>query len=280
MNGEPTLRAAVIGFPVAQSLSPAIHAAAFAESGRVGAFDAIECKTEDLSGVVARLRNEGVIGFSVTMPLKEAMLGQCDTLDDSAAAVGAVNCVAHEDGLLVGYNTDGEGCCDALEAVGGARLDGAIAVVLGAGGTSRAVSVSLARRGAKVVVVNRTQVRAREVVELVRKGVPRADVRIGDVSTVRGADVVVNTTSVGMGTVEMPCDPSLIDRGTVVLDAVYHPIRTALLEAAEARGARCVDGLWMLVHQAKRQQEIWFSSAPQTGPMRDAALTELEARRQ
>lgn len=280
MTGGSAVRAVVIGYPVAQSLSPAIHRAAFREAGRAGSFDAVECDRGQLESVVQELRAERVIGFSVTMPLKEAIVPLCDSLDTLASAVGAVNCVSFEDGRMVGHNTDGEGCCDAIENEAGLRLDGANAVVLGAGGTSRALCVSLVARGADVTIVNRTAERAEEVVHLVRRFDEDAHIRVGNHSSVRAAEVIVNTTSVGMGTRDVPCDPESIAPGSVVVDAVYSPLRTALLEAAARRGARCIDGLWMLVHQAQRQQEIWFSFVPTSDTMRGAALKELAARRQ
>lgn len=263
------LLAAVVGSPISQSLSPAIHEAAFRADGRLGRYDAVDCPREQLPDVVSSLRRGGVVGISVTMPCKEAMAELCDELDRTAALLRAVNCVKFEGDRVLGFNTDGDGCCDALSEQGGVVWGGGRAVMLGAGGTARSVGLALLRRGTSVVVVNRTPERAEALVAMLAGAVDGApEVRTGSTDDIDSADILVNTTSVGMGSEESPVDSGVLHRGLTVLDAVYHPLRTSLLAAAEGAGARTVDGLWMLIHQARRQQEIWFGSKPDSGPMR------------
>jgi shikimate dehydrogenase len=270
--------AAVIGSPIAHSLSPAIHNAAFRQAHRSGEYVAIECLDEQLAQVLQTARDAGAVGLSVTMPLKTAIIAHLDALDENAILLQAVNCVSFVSGRSVGHNTDGDGCCDALTEQGGAQLSGAVAVVLGAGGTARSVALALVRRGAKVVIVNRTPEKAHALVSAIESGVRGCEITVGDTSAISGASVLVNTTSVGMNSLESPVDLSSLHAGLTVLDAVYSPLETALLSQARAVGARVVDGLWMLIQQARHQQKLWFQETPASEPMRAAAEQELAAR--
>jgi shikimate dehydrogenase len=204
------------------------------------------------------------------MPLKEAVISYLDDLSDTARSLGAVNCVVVRDGRLVGHNTDGDGCCDALAEQGGLEIAGSTVLVLGAGGTARAIALALVRRGANVIVRNRTQANVTALLSCVTAhgGEVRGTVRSAEPGEVPSVDAIVNATSVGMNSDDSPIDAGDIAPGTVVLDAVYSPLRTRLLRDAEGRGARVVDGLWMLVHQARHQQTIWFGAAGASGSMR------------
>ena len=268
---------AVIGSPVSHSLSPAIYAAAFDDRGISGEYGAVETSAAECCATVRRLVDAGARAVSVTMPLKETVIGCLDRIDDDARILRAVNCVSVVDGRLVGHNTDGDGCCDALEQQGGAALLGATAVVLGAGATARSVALALVRRGAHVVVVNRTAERATELVAMVGDTGP-GTVRTGAASDISSASVLVNTTSVGMNSTDLPVDPVNLHGGLVVLDAVYQPMETALLAACRELGATVVDGLWMLIQQARRQCVHQFGWTPDASPMRAAAEKVLAGR--
>ncbi|MGA1362566.1 MAG: shikimate dehydrogenase [Ilumatobacteraceae bacterium] len=273
-------RASVIGHPVVQSLSPVMHGASFRELGVDWTYDAVDCTVEELGTFIAGVRSGSHAGLSVTMPLKEAIVPLLDRLDANATVLGAVNCVSVRGGTLVGHNTDGDGCADALENEAGAVLAGARAVVLGAGGTARSVVTALARRGASVRVVNRTPARADEVVSVARRALGGdVDIVTGSMSDIGRASVLVNTTSVGMNSDDSPVEPGELHGGLVVLDAVYSPIDTALLRSARAAGARTVDGLWMLVHQARHQQLLWFGRCAPAALMRSESERELDRRR-
>lgn len=273
--------AAVIGQPVSHSLSPAIHNAAFVASGRVGEYVAIECSEREVKSTVAALRKEGMVGLSVTMPLKESVIDSLDSLHVTASLLNAVNCVSFADGRAVGYNTDGDGCCDALEQQGGATLKDSTAVVLGAGGTARSIALALGLRGAHVRVVNRSADRAEHLVNSLHFALADSggSLSVGSPSDIGGAHILVNATSVGMNTNAMPVEVSVLHKGLVVLDAVYSPMDTALLSAAREVRATTVDGLWMLIQQARHQQVLWFGENPDAQAMRLAAEQELERRR-
>ena len=264
--------AAVIGSPVAHSLSPAVHRAAFAAAGLDCSYVAFDVPAGSGAAAVDAMRTLGLLGLSVTTPLKAEVAAAVDRLAPAAAALSSVNTVARDGDELVGHSTDGDGFVASLHEAGVA-IDGARFVVVGAGAAARSLVDALGRAGAAdVVIVNRTPGRAGAVADLS----PRA--RVGALDDIDDADVVVNATSVGMGTDDMPFDPTLLRAGHVVADLVYHPLDTALLRAAGAAGVRTVDGLSMLVHQAVLQQELWTGHRPDPAPMRAAALAELARR--
>jgi shikimate dehydrogenase len=273
ITGATTV-AAVIGSPVKHSLSPALHNAAFAAAGVDWVYTAFEVAPGQAVRALDAMRALGLGGLSVTMPHKEAVADGVDALDPAAAALHSVNTVVRSDGgWLTGHSTDGAGFVASL-AEAGVDVAGRAIAVLGAGAAARAVIDALARAGAaSVTVVNRSVDRAEQAAALAG-GVGRVGVA-GDVSS---ADIVVNATSIGMASVELPLDVELLHAHQVVADLVYHPLETALLAAARVAGATVVDGLGMLVHQAALQQQLWLGSLPDTGVMRAAALQELSAR--
>lgn len=274
-----TTRAAVIGSPVSHSLSPAIHSASFSALGVDWRYEAVEVTHDSLGTFMASVRGGGFGGLSVTMPLKEAVIAHLDSLDDDARTLNAVNCVSVGNGELRGHNTDGDGCCDAIESEGSVGLVGQRTVILGAGGTARSVARALARRGADIVVVNRSRRNAEELVRMVRDSVDQSvGIVVGDESAITEATVLVNATSVGMNSDELPVAAGVLHGGLVVLDAVYSPMDTALLRAARSAGATTVDGLWMLIHQARHQQMLWFGRAADAGLMRAESVRELARR--
>lgn len=274
-----TTIAAVIGSPVSHSLSPAIHNAAFVSSQRVGEYVAIECMPTEVEQVVSQLKKDGLVGVSVTMPLKEAVIDCLDFVTPDADFLNAVNCISFGSDGSIGHNTDGDGCCDALTEVGGVRLRGATVVLLGAGGTARSIALALVRRGAHVIVVNRTHTHAVALVGSFAAFGDEVSIAVGDHASIASASVLINATSVGMNSSETPVDPLLLHGGLTVLDAVYSPMETSLLSAARAVGATVVDGLWMLIHQARHQQKLWFGEFSDAQAMRLAAERELSARR-
>lgn len=265
--------AAVLGSPVTQSLSPAIHNAAFARMSKPWRYVAIDVEAQYFEEEVFAARDAGMLGLSITMPHKDAAFALVQNRDEIAQRSGSVNTIVFSDtGALRGANTDGDGCCDALVRED-AIIEGSRAVVIGAGGTARAVVAALGQRGAAdIAVVNRTESRASEASEC-------ADVaRVGNESDIAEATLLINTTSVGMGTNDSPVSATFIHSALTVLDAVYHPLETAFLTQARQAGARTVDGLWMLICQAVRQEELWCGMTPDPQVMRDAALFTLAQR--
>jgi shikimate dehydrogenase len=225
------------------------------------------------------LQSAGLLGLSVTMPLKETVIDFLDFVTPDADFLNAVNCISFGASGSIGHNTDGDGCCDALIEQGSVRLRGATAVLLGAGGTARSIALALVRRGAHVVVVNRTQSNALDLVNSFAGFGDEVSISVGDQSSIASASILVNATSVGMNSSDLPIDPIHLHSQLTVLDAVYSPLETSLLVRARETGATVVDGLWMLIHQARHQQKLWFGEFSDASAMRLAAERELSARR-
>jgi shikimate dehydrogenase len=265
-----TRLAAVIGSPVRHSLSPALHNAAFGAAGLDWRFVAFEVAPGHGAGAVAAMRTLGIGGLAVTMPHKADVAAAVDELDPAAAALRSVNTVVlRPDGSTFGASTDGAGFVEWV-AERGFELAGARVAVLGAGAAGRSIVDALDRAGAvEIVIVNRSVAAAEAASAL------SATARVGSPADVATATLVVNTTSVGMGTDELPLDPALLRPDLTVADIVYHPLDTALLRAARAVGARTIDGLGMLVHQAVLQQELWTGRRPDPAVLRSAAESEL-----
>lgn len=271
--------AAVIGSPVAHSLSPVIHQAAFDAADVHWTYTAFEIPAGRASEAIAAMRLLGLAGLSVTMPHKSDVARLVDRLDPPARALDSVNTVSWDGEELVGSSTDGAGFVASLVDAGVDVHDARIAVI-GAGGAARSVIDALGRVGvADITVLNRSHDRAEQAATLASAA------SVGIVSDVTRADIVVNATSVGMGVdpvaataADLPCDPGLLRADQVIVDLVYHPLETAWMRAAADIGARTVDGLGMLVHQAALQQHAWLGHLPDTVAMRAAALRELAAR--
>jgi shikimate dehydrogenase len=242
-----------------------MHNAALREMGTDGVYVAFDVAPEALPAAVRGLQALGVGGVNCTIPHKEALLPLLDEVSDDAAVIGAVNTLVFRDGRIVGHNTDAPGFLAALRAEG-LEPEGKRAVVLGAGGSSRAVVVALARAGAKIVLANRTVERAEELARAVNE-----KVRAGAVEAVRmepdtlgrhvtAADLVVNTTSLGMSphVDAMPPVPAeALHPGVFVYDLIYNPLETRLLRTARERGARGAHGAGMLAHQGALALELW-----------------------
>lgn len=246
-----TRLAAVIGDPVRHSLSPLLHNTAFAALDLDWVYVALEVAPGAAAAALDAMRTLGIAGLSVTMPHKEAVAAACDELTEEAAALRAVNCVVNDGGRLIGHNTDGDGFLAALAAELDLDPAGRRCVVLGAGGAARSIALALARAGAgEVAVVNRTASRAEEVAALL--GPVGQVVGPDDLASVMaGAELIVNATSLGMGTDgAVPLEVALLRPEHVVVDIIYRPLVTPLLAAARSLGCRSANGISMLVHQA------------------------------
>lgn len=274
----PTSRtrvAAVIGSPVRHSLSPVIHNAAFAAHGDDWVYAAFEVEPVHAVAAIDAMRILGISGLSVTMPHKELVMSALDEVHERAQLVRAVNTVARDgEGRLSGYNTDGDGCLDALERAGAELTSVA---VIGAGATARAVVAAAVAAGAQVHVANRSPQRRDDVVR-VGNAVRAGSTRAMDVADVTECRTIINTTPQGMAGVApdaLPFEVRALGEQHTVLDAVYHPLETRLLAEARRRGSKVVDGLDMLCAQAARQQEVWLGRRADVALMRGAALESL-----
>jgi len=263
--------AGVMGWPVAHSRSPQLHGHWLERYGIDGAYVPLAVPPDCLAQALRALAALGLRGCNVTVPHKEAALALVDTAAPAAARVGAVNTVVVEaDGRLTGHNTDGFGFLETLRTTLPAwRADAGPAVVLGAGGAARAVVAALVDAGAPAVrLVNRTPERAASLAGSL--GGPVAVVPWEERATaLGGAALLANTTTLGMaGQAPLHLDLTALPADAVVTDIVYAPLETTLLAAARARGNPVVDGLGMLLHQARPGFKAWFGVEPTV----DAAL--------
>ena len=255
----------VIGDPIEHTMSPAMQNAAFRDKGIDYLYVPFRVKPENLGKAVEGMRALNIKGLNVTIPHKVAVIPFLDELDDLAEKIGAVNTIVNEDGILRGYNTDATGFLRAL-LESGIELEDKNIVILGAGGASRAISLTLAEGGANLVILNRlleldwaeelagrlSQICTSEVkaLELNRQNLLR---------TLDKATLLVNTTSVGMSPniEQTPVDSDLLRQDLTVFDIVYNPVKTRLLREAEAAGAKAISGVEMLVWQGALAFELW-----------------------
>jgi shikimate dehydrogenase len=238
----------IIGDPVAQSRSPAIHNAAYAARGLDWIYVPFPVRAGEVRAALDGLRALGAAGCNVTMPHKHEAALACDQLEATATAIGVVNTVWVRGGQLVGDSTDGPGFVDAARAAG-VDLDGARILVLGAGGAARAIVHALGPI-APVEVWARRLDAAAATAALAPSGSPVPSEQLDD--TVAASDVIVNATPLGMRAEPPPFDTGRLHSRQTVIDAVVAPPDTPLLAAATDRGAASINGLGMLVHQAAR----------------------------
>ncbi|HWV21092.1 MAG TPA: shikimate dehydrogenase [Devosia sp.] len=263
-----TKKAFVIGHPIAHSRSPLIHGAWLGEHGIDGSYEAIDVAPAQLPAFFDRLRAGEFVGGNVTIPHKEAVFALCDSVDDLAKTIGAVNTLVVRDGKVHGYNTDYLGFLGNLDAAAPGWSDGPRdALVIGAGGAARAILVALRQRnGGKVHVLNRTLANAEALVEEI-PGPFEAHGFEAFAELAPKIGIVVNTSSIGMhGSRFDWLDMSLLPKTSLVTDIVYTPLVTPLLADARAHGLEIVDGLGMLLHQAVPGFADWFGVRPDVTP--------------
>jgi shikimate dehydrogenase len=257
----------ILGWPVEHSLSPAMHNAAFEALGMNWTYLAFPVRPGRLGDAVRGLAAAGCAGLNVTIPHKRDVLPWCSSLSPAVEAIGAANTLVPDgDGGFRADNTDAEGFLRALDEAAPVDLAGAEVLIVGAGGAARAIAFAVRGRGARPVVANRTPSRAADLGDPVPFSRPALD------EAAARAALVVNATSLGMGSAEIPPELPLegIVAGQVVADLVYRPGGTAWLSAAAARGARTVDGLAMLLHQGAAAFAAWTGREPPLGAMREA----------
>ncbi|WP_285906066.1 shikimate dehydrogenase [Pseudodesulfovibrio pelocollis] len=248
-----TARHGIIGWPLGHTLSPALHNWGFTSLGLDATYEAWPTKPDGLADFVARVRAQSIRGVSVTIPHKRAVMPLLDRLTERARAVGAVNTLYWEDGLLCGENTDVTGVAAPLRTMD--ALPGT-ALVLGAGGAARAAVAALRELGVpEILVANRTPDKARDLARQLSARAVAWEARMD-----QGAGLVCNTTPLGM-TGDMidatPWDALRFTPGMIAYDIVYNPLRTRFLREAEAAGCITVSGLEMFLHQGLAQFRLW-----------------------
>ncbi len=248
--------------------------AAFRHHGLHWRYINLEVSPADLGTAVKGAKAMGFRGFNCSLPHKVSVIAHLDGLGESAAVMGAVNCVVRREDRLIGENTDGKGFLKSLESLIDPR--GRSVVLFGAGGAARAIAVELGLAGVRhITIVNRSERRGAELVSLLRDRL-RLDARLvvwgREYAVPEGTDVVINGTSIGLydPDARLAIDLDTLRPGMVAADVVFNPVRTRFLTEAASRGCRPLDGLGMLVNQGIVGIQYWTGIDPDAGVMRRA----------
>jgi len=262
----------VIGHPVTHSLGPAMHNLALSATGINGIYLAFD--VTDIPSAIAGIRALSIAGISVTVPHKTTVMPYLDAIDETAAAIGAVNTITNTNNTLTGHNTDAHGAVTALEEQTGSLKNKAI-TILGAGGAARAVAYGAAQKGATITIANRSRSKG----EKLAADLNARFCELSDIQSV-SYDILINTTPVGMhpNTDEIPISPDALKPGTTVMDIIYNPLQTRLLQEARKRGCETIDGVPMFIHQGARQFTLWTGREPPVDKMRELVYNELRVR--
>ncbi len=252
----------VIGNPVTHSLSPMLHNAAFRRIGLNAVYLAFEVR--NLKEAIYGIKALGIRGVSVILPFKTQVIPLLDEVDGVAKKINAVNTIQNRDGRLIGYNTDWWAAMEALEEK--VDLKGKRVLLLGAGGAARAIGFGLKERGAQGIISNRSMKRGMELAQ-------DLGFDYKPLASLEGVEfeVVINATSVGMwpNENESPLPKAFLRERVVVMDIVYHPLKTRFLRDAEDRGCLTIDGIEMLARQAVGQLEIWTGQRLSIHPIKE-----------
>lgn len=275
VNGDTALFG-VMGYPVRNSLSPIIQNLAFRSTGMNSVYLAFEVEPKKLTAAISGFMAIGVVGLNVTIPYKVVCIKYADFLDEYSVQAGAVNTIHFKEGKLYGYNTDGAGFLSSLSRNGIDPKDMS-ALILGAGGAARAVAIALARSGAReIIIANRTRKNSEKLKYMINEnfrniGVTAANDYKDYYKYSEKADIIINCTSIGMNSSDIPIDSEVIESSHIVFDLVYYPLETSLLRAARMKGARAISGIEMLVFQGAESFRIWTGIEPPYEKMLEAA---------
>lgn len=271
MKESPPAIFALFGNPVGHSLSPLMHNAAYHKMGINASY--VPVRVDNPEEAIERIKERSIRGASVTIPFKRAVMPYLDEVEDSARTIGAVNTIWHDDkGRLTGYNTDWIGIVLGLEE--SLAIKNKTFAILGAGGAARAVVFGILHKGGIPLIINRTTTRGAEMAQ--EFGCPFYHLsEIGGI----GADCLINTTPVGMAPEE---GTSLIAKEALtnfrwVMDCIYNPLKTQLLQDAEEAGCTALNGVGMFVHQGAEQIKRWTGKEPPREFMRQVVLDKLGA---
>lgn len=284
-----TSKVGIIGYPVSHSISPIFQQAAFDFLNLNIRYETWEIHPSNLSKGIADLRDSHVLGFNVTVPHKESIMSELDQITQEALEIGAVNTVVNSGEKLVGHNTDGSGFIRALKEEGKFEPKGKTALIIGAGGSAKAVAYHLiANQISRLIIANRTSERAEKLkssLNLPGDGLIHITPLTTNTLTPilksnNPPDLIVNCTSLGMirgpDPTKTPLNTDLIPVSSLVFDLVYNPLMTPLIQAATQSGARILTGLPMLIYQGALAFQLWSGHEPPIETMFHAARQVLE----
>lgn len=280
----------IIGYPLKHTVSPVFQQAALDYYRLDVRYEVWETKAKDLAVVINQLRQPNRLGANITIPYKEAVLPFMDEVDDFASFAGAVNTVVNRGGKLAGFNTDGYGFIKSLREEAGFQPENKRAMIIGAGGAARAVSLVLLQEKIELLAIaNRTVGRAESLADSLRKYASNEGINAEIIvlpcqglefsKTVKGCHLIVNCTSLGMKHTDeegiSPLTGDLIPRGALVYDLVYNPLITPLMRIAKEAGAYTLGGLHMLVYQGAASFKLWVGREAPVDIMLSAAKQAL-----
>lgn len=261
---------AVLGQPVRHSKSPVIHNACFRHYGKNAVYLAFE--PDSIKPAVDAARHLPIRGLSVTLPFKTRIMPFLDVIDNDADAIGAVNTVVNKNGILHGYNTDMRAAVAPIKKMG---INGKTIVIVGAGGAAKAVAWGLFKENGRIIIVNRTADSGQKLAEKVKGRF----VSLQSIEELKNIpiDILVNTTPLGMvpNIEELSFPAEYFNQQTTVMDIVYNPVRTKLLDLAEKKGCRIIDGISMFLYQAAAQFKLWTGIEPDMNIMKTALQSEM-----
>lgn len=265
-----TTLVALLGTPLGHSVSPPMHNRVYKEMGMDYCYFPVEVKEEDLGTIFAAMKKMNFAGCNVTIPHKIKIIELLDEMDPLAASIGAVNTVTINDGVSKGFNTDGTGFLRSLKEEGEISPKGKSFLIFGCGGAARAIAMTLAAEGADhITLCNRTEVKALALADEINRkirpcasAIPKEEEVL--LHSAESADVLINSTSIGMHPKEDAffCQESCILPHHVVVDIVYNPYTTKLLETAQKKGAKIVHGLGMLIYQGAEAFTLFTGRKP------------------
>jgi shikimate dehydrogenase len=258
----------VIGNPVRHSLGPLMHNSAFSEKGINAVYLAFE--STDVEGATQGMRAMGVKGMSVTIPHKSSIIPLLDEVDLLAKDIGAVNTIVNKDGKLIGYNTDAAGALMALEDV--VQVAGKSCVIVGAGGAARAIGYILKKHNVTLTIANRSEERGKTLSKSLDSEYIKPE-QFEDVDV----DILINTTPAGMtpNTDSCPVPEKALRQSMTVMDIIYNPRRTKLLNIASEKGCKVIDGLGMFIYQGAEQFRLWTGEEAPVELMKKVVEEEL-----
>lgn len=272
---------AVIGEPIAHSMSPQMHNDAFMNHSIDAHYQPLLVKKDDLKDAVKGLKAIGISGFNVTVPHKTAIMPLLDEVDSMARQIGAVNTVVNRDGKFVGYNTDGLGYLAGLSELTN-DLSNQKVLIIGAGGSARAIYYTLSKSGVTSLnICNRTVERAEELIRDCPYKTNSKALSLDEAeNNLNDYDIIIQTTNVGMAkdADKLPISLSLLKKGSIVSDIIYNPFETLFLKEAKRRGAIIQNGVDMLVHQGALAFQYWTAISPDVKRMKKIVLEQLGGR--
>ena len=268
---------AVLGFPVSHSLSPQIHQYWLGKYHIDGSYKAIEVAPENLANQINFMKKNAFYGANITIPLKEKIIDLCDEVSNTAQKIGAVNTISFQENKVIGDNTDAQGfISDCKKQSNINSFQDKVILLIGAGGASRAIIYALLEeRVAKIIIVNRTVVRAQELAQFFNKIYPTKFEIVSNLKQItESIDLIVNSSSQGMnGANDIEIDLAKFSQ-PIIYDIVYKPLETKLIKDAKKLNLVAINGLGMLLFQAAHAFEIWFGIFPEIDAILIDKITE------